>query len=180
MGTALTDTPAAWRAEQLASDPRWTFRLDDTARRDLVAALNKARDPAKGLFDYRRQDFELGTAWPVIAAALAEIKRRCGVALIRGLDEKSFELLTWAIGLHAGVARPQGKATHYISAARDAGTTYRNGTGCGYSSNAELDFHTDSADIVFLSCYNYNCIRKCHNMASICAGVCHSTNGWRG
>lgn len=104
MGTALTDTPAAWRPEQLASDPRWTFRLEDTARRDLVAALNKARDPAKGLFDYRRQDFELGTAWPVIAAALAENKRGRGVALIRGLpreglDEKSFELLTWAIGI---------------------------------------------------------------------------------
>jgi hypothetical protein len=70
------------------------------------------------------------------------------------VDEKGFELLTWAIGLHAGVGRPQGKASHYISAVRDAGTDYRTGTGRGYSSNAELDFHTDSADIVFLSCYN--------------------------
>ena len=57
-------------------------------------------------------------------------------------------------GLHAGVPRPQGKASHYISPVRDAGTAYRTGTGRGYSSNAELDFHTDSADIVFLSCYN--------------------------
>jgi len=30
----------------------------------------------------------------------------------------------------------------------------RTGTGRGYSSNAELDFHTDSSDVVFLSCYN--------------------------
>ena len=89
--------------------------------------------------------------------------RRCrrgrGVALVRGLpreglDEKSFELLTWAIGLHAGVGRPQGKASHYMSAVRDAGTAYRTGTGRGYSSNAELDFHTDSADVVGLTCYN--------------------------
>src|SRR6185295_4943583 len=66
----------------------------------------------------------------------------------------SFELLTWAIGLHAGVGRPQGKASHYMSAVRDAGMAYRTGTGRGYSSNAELDFHTDSADVVGLACYN--------------------------
>jgi hypothetical protein len=37
---------------------------------------------------------------------------------------------------------------------RDAGTAYRTGKGRGYSSNADLDFHTDSADIVLLTCYN--------------------------
>ena len=159
MTTTLTDSPAAWSAAQLEAEKRWMFELDDNARRDIVAAIGKARDPDKELFDYRRQDFDLGAAWPVIAAALDETKRGRGVALIRGLpregiDDKAFELLTWAIGLHAGVARPQGKSTQYISAVRDVGTAYRTGTGRGYSSNAELDFHTDSADIVFLSCYN--------------------------
>ena len=71
-----------------------------------------------------------GLRAPVLAAALDETKRGRGVALVRGLprenlDEKGFELLTWAIGLHAGVPRPQGKSTHYISAVRDAGMTYR-------------------------------------------------------
>jgi hypothetical protein len=37
---------------------------------------------------------------------------------------------------------------------RDAGTTYRSAGGRGYSSNAELDFHTDSADVVALTCFN--------------------------
>jgi len=152
-------SPAAWSAAELEADRRWLFALDERARRDLTAALARARDPAKTLFDYRRDDFDLGSAGPVIAAAFAEVKRGRGVALLRGLpreglDEKSFELLTWAIGLHAGVGRPQGKASHYISPVRDAGTEYRTGTGRGYSSNAELDFHTDSADIVVLSCYN--------------------------
>ena len=154
------ESPAAWNAAQLEADKKhWRFTLDDGARRDLLASLGKALDPAKNLLDYRREDFDLGSARPVIAAAFKEVKRGRGVALIRGLprdglDEKSFELLTWAIGLHAGVGRPQGKASHYLSAVRDAGTAYRTGTGRGYSSNAELDFHTDSADIVALSCYN--------------------------
>ena len=154
-----TNSPAAWTAAELDADRRWVYALDDKARRDLVVAVRKAQDSDKALLDYRREDFDLGSGWPVIAAAFAEAKRGRGVALVRGLsrdglDEKSFELLTWAIGLHAGVGRPQGKASHYISAVRDAGTNYRTGTGRGYSSNAELDFHTDSADMVALSCYN--------------------------
>ena len=159
MTMKMTDSPAAWNAARLEADKRWIFALDDKARAGMITALDKAREPDKPLFDYRREDFDLGAAWPVIDAALQETRRGRGVALIRGLprdgvDEKGFELLTWAIGLHAGVARPQGKASHYISAVRDVGTAYRTGTGRGYSSNAELDFHTDSADIVFLSCYN--------------------------
>ncbi|HEV7802839.1 MAG TPA: TauD/TfdA family dioxygenase, partial [Burkholderiales bacterium] len=159
MNLEATNSPAAWTAADLDSDKRWFFAFDDDARRDMVAALRKARDPAKTLFDYRRDDFDLGSAWPILEAALAETQHGRGVVLMRGLprdglDEKDFELLTWAIGLHAGVGRPQGKQSHYISAVRDAGTAYRTGTGRGYSSNAELDFHTDSADMVFLSCYN--------------------------
>ena len=152
--------PSVWNAAELeAARKRWTFQLDERARRDLAAALKKARDPAKMLLDYRREDFDLGSAWPVIDAAFAETKHGLGVALVKGLprqgiDEKGFELMTWAIGLHAGVGRPQGKASHYLSAVRDAGNTYRIGTGRGYNTNAELDFHTDSADLVGLSCYN--------------------------
>ncbi len=151
--------PVAWKADELEADRRWLFMLDDRARCDLVAALTHAIDSDKSLFDYRRDDFDLGSAAPVIAAAFHEMQHGRGVALIRGLpraglDEKDFELLTWGIGLHHGVGRSQGKASHYVSAVRDAGNAYRTGTGRGYSSNAELDFHTDSADVVALSCYN--------------------------
>jgi hypothetical protein len=155
------DAPlSAWNAAQLeAGRKHWWFMLDDAGRRDLRAALDKAHDPARTLLDYRREDFDLGAAGAVIAAAFEEAKHGRGVAVVRGLpreglDSSVFELLTWGIGLHAGVARPQGKATHYVSAVRDAGTAYRTSTGRGYSTNAELDFHTDSADLVVLSCYN--------------------------
>ena len=152
-------TTAAWTAAELEADQRWLFTLDERARCDLVAALTHVIDPDKSLFDYRREDFDLGSAGPVIAAAFNEIENGRGVALLRGLpreglDEKDFELLTWGIGLHHGVGRPQGKASHYVSAVRDAGNAYRTGSGRGYNSNAELDFHTDSADVVVLSCYN--------------------------
>ena len=62
--------------------------------------------------------------------------------------------MTWVIGLHFGVARPQNKVSAYMNEVKDAGTVYRSATGRGYSSNAELDFHVDGADVVLLSCYN--------------------------
>jgi hypothetical protein len=155
-----SDNPACWTAAELeASRTRWLFPLDAGARRGLLAALERVRAPGRALLDYTRDDFDLGSAAPVIAAAFKEARHGLGVALVQGLpreglSEQDFELLTWGIGLHAGVGRPQGKASHYISAVRDVGTAYRTGTGRGYSSNAELDFHTDSADTVVLSCYN--------------------------
>ncbi|HEX6004440.1 MAG TPA: TauD/TfdA family dioxygenase [Burkholderiales bacterium] len=160
MNRSLSESHARWSAAELEADrERWTFSLNERARRDLVTAVGKARDPDRDDLDYRRNDFDLGCAWPIIQAAFTETEHGRGVALVRGLprehlDEAGFRLLAWAIGLYAGVARPQGKASHYISAVRDIGTQYRTGTGRGYSSNAELDFHTDSADVVALACYN--------------------------
>lgn len=150
---------AAWTVDDLKAETGWIFHLDDRARDDLTRAVRTATDPGKTLFDYCRDDFDLGSAWPVITAALREVRDGTGFAILRGmprdgLTAADFELLTWAIGLHTGVARPQGKASQFLSAVRDAGTVYRTGKGRGYSSNADLDFHTDSADIVLLTCYN--------------------------
>ncbi|MBP0495745.1 TauD/TfdA family dioxygenase [Pararoseomonas indoligenes] len=152
-------TPIEWTAGSLSEDQRWTFTLDDRARRELTETVLRSYDPEKALIDYSRADFDLGSASEVIAAAFTEAKHGRGIALVHGLprdtlDEKQFELLTWAIGLHSGVPRPQGKSSHYISAVRDAGTVYRSAGGRGYSSNAELDFHTDGADVVGLTCFN--------------------------
>ena len=150
---------AAWTVEDLQADSSWVFELDDRARRDLTGAVRYAFDDGKRLFDYSRDDFDLGSAWPVIKAALNEVRDGTGFAILRGMPRDDltageFELLTWAIGLHTGVPRPQGKASQFLSAVKDAGTVYRTGKGRGYSSNADLDFHTDSADVVLLTCYN--------------------------
>ncbi|WP_428532375.1 TauD/TfdA family dioxygenase [Rhodopila sp.] len=164
---------AAWSVDDLGADCGWIRELDDAARRDLTAAVRKAADPAKTLLDYRRDDFDLGSAWPIIQASLHEVRDGTGFAILRGLPRDGltadeFELLTWAIGLHTGVARPQGKASPFMTAVRDAGTVYRTGKGRGYSSNTDLDFHTDSADIVLLTCYN---VAKSGGMSMVSSSV---------
>ncbi|MBO6519861.1 MAG: TauD/TfdA family dioxygenase [Rhodospirillales bacterium] len=153
------ETHAAWRAGDLQNDRSWEFNIDDKARAEMAAAVKKAFDPERPLLDYRREDFDLGPAWHTIAAAIREAYHGRGIALVHGLpregiSEQQFELMNWAIGLHSGVARPQGKMSQYISPVRDAGTNYRAANGRGYSSNAKLDFHTDGCDFVTLACYN--------------------------
>jgi hypothetical protein len=150
---------AAWTVADLQADQSWIVTLDDDAQADLVRAVRGLGDPDRPLLDIRRDEVDLGRAAAPIARSIREIKDGRGFALLRGLPRDGlsaaeFERLTWAIGLHIGVARPQGKASQYLSAVRDAGVTYRSGKGRGYSSDAELDFHVDSADIVLLTCYN--------------------------
>ncbi len=150
---------AAWNAESLRNDRSWVFPLDERAQRDLIGATRKAHERGKPLFEYRRADFDFGSAWPVLAAAFRSQRDRHGIVLLRGLPREGvtpeeFGLMTWGIGLHAGVARPQGKATQYMSEVKNAGNDYRSATGRGYNSDAELDFHIDGCDVVLLSCYN--------------------------
>ena len=151
--------PSNWRTADLQSDQSWIFRVDEQSRQEMIKAVVAIADPAKSLFDYRPADFAWTKTLQILNAALQEVKQGRGVALIKGLPRAEltahqFEILTWGLGLHSGVPRPQGKETQYISAVRDAGMTYRTGTGRGYSSNADLDFHTDSSDVIFLSCFN--------------------------
>ncbi len=155
----IEGSPAAWTPADLEADRRWIVELDDAARRDLIRAVRAVGDPEKDRFDYRCADFDLGSAMAPLRRAFHEAQHGRGIALVRGLpradvSETEFSLLAWAIGLHFGVARPQGKATQYLSGVRDVGVEYRSAAGRGYSSNAELDFHIDGVDVVVLSCFN--------------------------
>lgn len=151
--------PSNWRASDLQNDQSWIFTVDAQMREEMIKTVVAIADPNKTLFDYGRKDFDWDRTCETLRSALQEVKHRRGIALIKGLPRQAltahqFEILTWGLGLHSGVPRPQGKETQYISAVRDAGMSYRTGTGRGYSSNADLDFHTDSSDIIFLSCFN--------------------------
>ena len=152
-------SPAAWTVAEVEADKSWTYRLSDEESAELLEVVRAAGDPARSIFDWRRSDFPLAKSIPTLAAAFSEVRDGRGIALVKnlpraGVSPAEFRLMTWAIGLHFGVARPQNGASDYITEVRDTGLAYRGPTGRGYNSKAELDFHVDSSDVVLLSCYN--------------------------
>ena len=115
--------PSNWRAADLQKDQSWILNIDEQAREEMIATVVAVADSTKTLFDYRREDFTWPRTSAFLSAALQEVKNRRGIALIKGLPRAQltahqFEILTWGLGLHAGVPRPQGKETQYISAVR--------------------------------------------------------------
>jgi hypothetical protein len=150
-------TAADWRASALEASGRWLRRVTAAEIADLNAGFRQLKASGKPMLEITREDFPLGAFAAVLADAARELESGVGVRTLRGLpvDDYSVEdarLLFWRIGTHLGVARPQGKASQLISDVRDAGGTYRGGSGRGYNTNAELDFHTDGSDVVGLFC----------------------------
>ena len=155
----IFEAPSAWEIEELRSTNDWCFEIDQADRKQITTSIKSVFDKDRDLFDYSPDEFNLGSSWAIIERALLEAHHQKGLSIVRGLpredlNHEEFRLLSWAIGLKAGVARPQGLASQYISAVQDAGMDYRAANGRGYSSNAELDFHVDVADLTILTCYN--------------------------
>lgn len=149
----------SWSSDELNSDSNWVLRLTPSQADEILSAVRSAHVAGKPLLAYRKSDFPLNSGLGPLVAAFREVRDGRGLALVKGLPREGvspeeFELMTWAIGLHFGVARPQDKNSSYINQVKDVGGSYRSATGRGYSSSAELDFHVDGSDVVLLSCYN--------------------------
>lgn len=149
----------AWTVADVELEDRWRFELTDAVSKQMLDAVRRGRVEGRSLLDYRREDFDLKPCLAPLDRAFREVRDGRGMALVKnlprdGVSAQEFELMTWAIGLHYGVARPQDRTSRYINMVKDVGGVYRSPTGRGYSSNAELDFHVDGSDVVLLSCYN--------------------------
>ncbi|WP_454727217.1 MULTISPECIES: TauD/TfdA family dioxygenase [Cupriavidus] len=157
--TYVRGSRAAWTVDEVTRDTSWIYRLSDEEGAELLRVSRAGYVPGKPILDYRKDDFPLDRVLPPIAAAFKEVRDGRGMALVKGLPREAvspeeFELMTWVIGLHFGVARPQDRTSSYLNKVKDVGVAYRSPTGRGYSSNSQLDFHVDGSDIVLLSCYN--------------------------
>jgi len=93
---------------------------------------------------------------PGFAARLAEargtLETGCGLFLFRGFPVSGRSVddmrrLYWGMGRHVGTAMSQSKRGDILGDVRDIGTDVTGREGRGYTSRAELEFHTDSTDV---------------------------------
>ncbi|MDQ2137656.1 TauD/TfdA family dioxygenase [Alcaligenaceae bacterium B3P038] len=150
--------PQAWLAADLDQDRSWVHRLSADAVAGVEAALAAAKQVAKPMLEMTADDFPLNAAArDALARAFDATQGRFGLCLLKGFPverwtEDEAKLVYWGIGLHVGVARTQNRASNVMTDVRNEGGSYKTKNGRGYNTNAGLDFHMDSCDVVALLC----------------------------
>lgn len=157
----MTDTsPRGWTADDAHGDTSWVQRLSADEVAGFDAALAHAKAAGKPWLSMTAEDFPLtDAAGKALKRAFGTAQGRWGMCLLKGFpvdrwSEEDAKLAYWGMGLHTGVARTQNPASEYMNNVRDEGAAYKaaNGRSRGYNTNAGLDFHMDSGDIVALLC----------------------------
>ncbi len=150
--------PQAWTAQQVRDTSSWVLHLQPQHHVALDKALEYATRHQKPLLQWQQEDFPLDPSMrTLLAQAIATTQGRWGMCLIKGFpvdrwSEHQTRLAYWGMGLYMGVVRPQNRNSDVMTDVRDAGGSYKVKGGRGYNTNAELDFHIDSADVVSLLC----------------------------
>lgn len=148
----------AWLARDVEQDHSWVIRLTPNEVQGFDAALAHATGVNKPLLSLTQADFPLPAAsQAVLARAVATTQGRWGMCLLKGFpvdrwSEADTRLAYWGMGLYMGVGRTQNRASEIINDVRDVGADYKVKGGRGYNTNAGLDFHQDSCDVVALLC----------------------------
>ncbi|KAI0470997.1 Clavaminate synthase-like protein [Xylariaceae sp. FL0804] len=150
--------PQPWKAEDIRRDTSWIQRLTPEEVEGFRTALAHARTLGKPLLKMEQADYPLPDASRLaLERAVATTQGRWGLCLVKGFptdewSEEEMRVAYWGMGLYMGVGRTQNKASQIISDVRDTGVGYKVKGGRGYNTNAGLDFHQDSCDVVTLLC----------------------------
>lgn len=150
--------PQAWKAEDVRRDNSWILRLEPEEVDGFRKAMEHARQVQKPLLEMTQADFPLPQVSKLaLERAISITQGRWGMCLAKGFptdewSEADMRIAYWGMGLYMGVARTQNRASEVINDVRDAGGSYKVKGGRGYNTNAGLDFHQDSCDVVALLC----------------------------
>ncbi|GGX03108.1 hypothetical protein GCM10007242_05230 [Pigmentiphaga litoralis] len=155
---SLESRPLAWTADQVGQDESWIIRLTGDQIDGMHAALSHARHTGKSLLEMTQEDFPLNaSAIAVLKQAIDTTQGRWGMCLVKGFpvdvwSEDDARLAFWGMALYMGVGRTQNRASQIMNDVRNEGGEYKVKGGRGYNTNAGLDFHQDSCDVVGLLC----------------------------
>lgn len=147
----------AWVGATLQATSDWIDGIDAAEMAELEAAAQLLPpDPAEWL-RFGREALPLPTLGPRIRGMAEELEDGRGFVLIRGLDvampDAAIRRWYWVIGVHFGRMVAQNARGDLIGEVADRGGRYgADPHARGYTSNAEMRFHSDGADVVSLLC----------------------------
>ena len=146
--------PAGWYPSELNAD-EWMYRLSETEIAEILDAVRSVESAGLDLKDIDVTAFPLPTLGPRLVELRNEVMEGRGFALVRGLPvagRSRFQnaVAFWGIGAHVGEVRSQNKHGHLLGHVKNIGGDYAKVR--GYMTQAAMDFHCDSADILSLCC----------------------------
>lgn len=148
---------AAWYGRDLAASTEWIQELSQSDIEELDAGMRRFRESGLSMGDITPDSFPLPSLSQKLARILREVRDERGFVLLRGLPVQRYSteeaaIAYLAIGSHLGSFRSQNAKGHLLGHVRDLGADIRQAGTRYYQTNRELEYHTDSCDIVGLLC----------------------------
>lgn len=150
--------PAAWTgAEMAACSDTWLHALAEPELAELAAAVAAHKAGGRAMGEITAESFRLPTLGPRLARILADLMGGKGFAVLRGLPVERWgtedsAIAYLGIGAHFGSFRSQNARGHLLGHVKDLGLDIRDPKVRYYQTTKELEYHTDSCDIVGLLC----------------------------
>ena len=155
--------PSAWTVADYAKDDSWMYRFTDADLIEIYSATESLRDKRLDPLEFTRDDFPLPALGPKLLKILDEIEYGRGFVMLRGLDIERYDtdglkLLYWGLGTHLGQVISQNSQGDLLAPVTDwengkyAEGGYYEENVRGHRTNAYLEPHSDSCDVVGLLC----------------------------
>ena len=149
--------PAAWKGPSISNKTDWLHQFTPAELEEIDAAIRAHFAAGRAMGDISATTFRLPALAPKLAALLERVLRGNGFAMLRGFPVARYTSAESAvaylgIGAHLGSFRSQNAKGHLLGHVCDLGLDIKQPTTRYYQTNRELEYHTDSCDIVGLLC----------------------------
>jgi hypothetical protein len=145
----------AWYGADMAGRTDWIHELTPVEKDELRRAVRAAGASGREIHHLGRAEFPLDRLAGRLAGIRREVLEGRGFFLLRGVPVEDWSAREcaaafWGMGLHLGEAVSQNGKGHVLGHVANLGLDYADPEVRGYQTNAHLNYHTDSSDVVGL------------------------------
>ncbi len=172
MGEPVADG-AAWAPAEITATDAGVFHWTDEELAEIDQATSAFDATGQDPIEVNRENFPLPLTQAKLADILAELKDGVGFALVHGLDIAKYNrrqqvILYLGIGAYLGRPVSQNGKGHVLGHVKNLGHDYDDPRYRAYHSRNELEFHSDSCNVVGLLCLRH---AKTGGLSKIVSGV---------
>lgn len=149
--------PAGWSPESLGDADDWSYLITDRDVTEMRDAVDAVRRNGVAIADVDCTTFPLKGFSEILRDVKRELDDGRGIVMMRNFPVEAMSREDAAIayiglGSYLGEKMPQNKYGHLLGHVKDLGGTYTDPLTRGYTTRAEMRFHSDGSYYVGLLC----------------------------